>query len=145
MCFNGPRCLNGSRISGFDEDKNEINGPISIAKSNFVTNVEYSDNFDMSFEFKATVVPASGSYHQIVMGKVIIWCSKPREKSCGLSFRIILPYKVSPTGSTGNSLFAMYYDPNSKRSCIRFNSDIWFGQKPIANNWYKVRLTAFVY
>ena len=49
----------------------KIVGPVRIGDDNFVTAIQYSDNFEVSFEFKAFTLP-SGSwspYHQILIGK----------------------------------------------------------------------------
>ena len=48
-----------------------IDGPIQIAKKNFVTKLDYSDNFEVSFEFKASSMPTNGVHHQILVGKLI--------------------------------------------------------------------------
>ena len=62
----------GPRISGFAESTTTINGPISIAKNNFVSNLEYSGNYEVSFEFKAIIKPSNGYWHQILEGKFIL-------------------------------------------------------------------------
>ena len=49
-----------------------ISSPITIAKYNLVSKLEYSTNFEVSFEYKASTVPTSGGWHQILVGKVII-------------------------------------------------------------------------
>ena len=38
-----------------------IDGPIAITQGNFITELEWSDNFDVSFEFKASWIPSDGS------------------------------------------------------------------------------------
>ena len=48
----------------------KINGPISIARNNFVSKLNYSDNFEVSFEYKASVVPRS-EWQQILSGSLI--------------------------------------------------------------------------
>ena len=60
------------RIS-VSENKNEINinGPITIREGNFISNLEYSDNFDVSFEYKASYVPTDRNWHEILVGKLI--------------------------------------------------------------------------
>ena len=60
------------RISG-SANPNEIKfpGPISIARNNFVSKLDYSNNFEVSFEYKASVVPTSG-WHHIISGSLII-------------------------------------------------------------------------
>ena len=52
------------------ENGNEtrIIGPVTIKDNNFVTAIHYSDNFEVSFEFKAFAIP-SGGWHQILIGK----------------------------------------------------------------------------
>ena len=50
----------------------KINGPITIAKNNFVTKLDYSDNFDISFEFKASSI-RRGCCSIILQGKLIIY------------------------------------------------------------------------
>ena len=51
-------------------NKTNIDGPIQIANKNFVTKLDYSDNFEASFEFKASSMPGQ-DYHQILVGKLI--------------------------------------------------------------------------
>ena len=47
-----------------------IDGPIQIADKNFVSKLDYSDNFEVSFEVKASSMPKSIHY-QILAGKLI--------------------------------------------------------------------------
>ena len=47
-----------------------IDGPIQIANKNFVSKLDYSDNFEVSFEFKLSTMPTQ-IYHQILIGKLI--------------------------------------------------------------------------
>ena len=47
---------------------------IPIAKNKFVSALDYSDNFEMSFEYQALTVPQSGDgWHQILLGKLILF------------------------------------------------------------------------
>ena len=48
-----------------------IDGPIAITQGNFITKLAWSDNFDVSFEFKASWIPSDGSWHEIIEGKLI--------------------------------------------------------------------------
>ena len=56
------------------ENKNEINinGPITIREGNFISNLDYSENFEVSFEYKASYVPTNGLWHEILAGKLTI-------------------------------------------------------------------------
>ena len=63
------RYFYGSRIPGFAEGTIKIEGPISIAKNNLVSPLEYSDNFEMTFEYKASSIPSDGKWHEILAGK----------------------------------------------------------------------------
>ena len=56
------------RIS-VSENYNEIiiNGTISIKENNLIAQLEYSDNFEVSFEFKAFSSPSY--WHEIIVGK----------------------------------------------------------------------------
>ena len=57
----------------FDISDNETNikGPISIEENNLVSQLEYSDNFEVSFEYKASAIPSSGSFHEIIIETVL--------------------------------------------------------------------------
>ena len=57
-------CFHGQRISGFVENI------ISIADTNFVSNLQYSENYELSFEYKASTVPSNGNWHQILLGNL---------------------------------------------------------------------------
>lgn len=49
-----------------------IIGPVRIASDNFVTAIQYSENFEVSFEFKASELKYSddwNGYAQILQGK----------------------------------------------------------------------------
>ena len=61
------------RISVY-ENKNEINinGPITIREGNYIKQLDYSKNFEVSFEYKASYVPTNGVWHEILMGKLKI-------------------------------------------------------------------------
>ena len=48
-----------------------IDGPIAITQGNFITKLAWSENFDVSFEFKASWIPSDGSWHEIIEGKLI--------------------------------------------------------------------------
>lgn len=61
------------RISG-SANPNEIKlgGPISIGRDNLVSKLDYNDNYEISFEYKAFVVPSStGRWYQILSGSLI--------------------------------------------------------------------------
>ena len=51
----------------------KINGPISIASNKFLTKLVYSDNFEVSFEFKGHTVSDKVGAYQILIGKLIIF------------------------------------------------------------------------
>ena len=61
------------RISVY-ENKNEINinGPITIREGNYIKQLDYSKNFEVSFEYKASYVPTNGVWHEILIGKLKI-------------------------------------------------------------------------
>ena len=48
-----------------------INGPISITENNLVSNLDYEDNFEVSFEYKASTLPGAG-WHEVLIGNVVI-------------------------------------------------------------------------
>ena len=54
------------------ENTVRIDGPIQITKNNFVSKLDYSDNFEFSFEFKASSIPGK-DYYQILLGKLTIF------------------------------------------------------------------------
>ena len=54
------------------ENTLRIDGPIQIAKNNFVSRLDYSDNFEFSFEFKASSIPGK-DYYQILLGKLTLF------------------------------------------------------------------------
>ena len=65
------------RISGSaNPNEFKIPGPISIGKNQFLTKLNYTDkfgdNFEASFEYKASAVPSGNSWHQIISGSLII-------------------------------------------------------------------------
>ena len=49
----------------------KIEGPIRIAKNILVSKIDYSDNFEISFQFKASSIP-SRDWQEILIGKLII-------------------------------------------------------------------------
>ena len=59
------------RISVY-ENKNEINinGPITIRESNYISSLDYSTSFEVSFEYKASYVPTNGIWNEILIGKL---------------------------------------------------------------------------
>ena len=61
------------RISVYG-NKNEINinGPITIREGNYIKQLDYSKNFEVSFEYKASYVPTNGVWHEILIGKLKI-------------------------------------------------------------------------
>ena len=61
-------CISGS--ANLNEFK--IPGPISIGRNQFVSELDYSDNFEASFEFKASTVPSGSTWQQIILGSLII-------------------------------------------------------------------------
>ena len=75
---------NLSEIS--DQLDEHLAGPISIARNNIISNLEYSDNFEVSFEYKASVVPSSG-WHQICIGTLIIsgLCCDDSKSLCSMN------------------------------------------------------------
>ena len=58
----------GELSDQLDEHLSKIHGPITIARNNFVSKLDYSDNFEVSFEFKASVVPTN--WQQILTGSL---------------------------------------------------------------------------
>ena len=62
---------NLSEISDqLDEHLSKIYGPISIERNNLMSKLNYSDDYEISFEYKASVIPSSG-WHQILSGSLI--------------------------------------------------------------------------
>lgn len=59
-----------------DDDAININGPISIEENNFISKFDYSDNFEVSFEYKASTIPNSSSWHEILIGKLTLFVHK---------------------------------------------------------------------
>ena len=47
---------------------NKIDGPISIAKNNFVSTLDYSDNFEVSFEYKASTKQSGLTRQHFLIG-----------------------------------------------------------------------------
>ena len=66
------------RISGSaNPNEFKIPGPISIGKNQFLTKLNYTDNFgdnfEASFEYKASAIPSGNSlWRQIILGPLII-------------------------------------------------------------------------
>ena len=61
------------RISGSaNPNEFKIPGPISIGKNQFLSKLDYSDNFEASFEYKASVAPSGNTWKQIILGSLII-------------------------------------------------------------------------
>ena len=52
-----------------DPNTININGPIRIQENNFISKLEYRNNFEVSFEFKASSIP-SNQFHEIIIGKM---------------------------------------------------------------------------
>lgn len=75
-------CPLGCPCDNYDCDNDEsdddvtINGPISVQEDNFMAKLDYSDNFEISFEYKASSLPSLQSkrnWHQIIIGKFIFF------------------------------------------------------------------------
>ena len=56
-----------------NENEKKIQGPIQIAKNILVSKIDYSDNFEVLFEFKASSMPIGG-WQQILIGNLIKLC-----------------------------------------------------------------------
>ena len=57
-------------ISGFENDNEiNINGPITIAEANLISEIGYSDNLEVSFEYKALYVPNDSYIYNLLAGK----------------------------------------------------------------------------
>lgn len=69
-CPHGCPCLNYDCDNSEPDDDNSINGPIAIENFKLTSELEYSDNFNVSFEYKASTVPSNQNWHQIIIGKI---------------------------------------------------------------------------
>merc|ERR1719410_535844 len=93
----------------------------SIARNKFHSALDYSDNFEMSFEYQALTVPQSGNWHQILIVK-----------------------------SSTSTLFGFYYNGLSAFSsgdfkgntayALKFDGDRYFSRKISAFKWYKMKI-----
>jgi len=110
-CPHGCPCENYDCDNNGESDDEIINGPISIQPENFITELDYSDNFEVSFEYKAHSVPSKQSWHEMII--------------------------ASPTGNTSNIFFAFWFQPGWGFA-LHAGDELYFEREFIANKWYKI-------
>jgi len=105
--------LNDSLEDSANENTMRINGPIQIERNKFVSKIDYNENFEISFECKATSVPLQ-SYHEIL--------------------------SVSPSGNSNALINFFYYGDTGKNYHLSLPSKgVPFTGELIAERWYTVQ------
>ena len=100
--------------------------------------MEYSADFEVSFEYKAHSVPSSGSFHQMIIGKVISSINT-------IPFQLVKSLKASPDGRYSNQLFGFYFQAGyGYYALVVGGLQVNFDREFIANKWYKASSYFFV-
>ena len=95
LTFFKEKCPHGCPCDNYDcggnesDDENIINGPIDIIENNFITELDYSLNYEVSFEFMVTTVP-SNNWHEFFVGK----CIEFADNNFKVSFNFIKNYII---------------------------------------------------
>ena len=113
-----------------DDDTININGPITIQENNFISELEYRNDFEVSFEFKASSIP-SNQFHEIIIGKMTFFYNS----------YIQIDFEASINGGTATDtiMFAMWCGKIPNQYDVYVGSwYLFFSRELVADKWYKV-------